>query len=515
MSKLLTRKSEPTSPTQIYPVPFNHVGAPSLFQLATKILIRRVNEIESVGPLLFPHVEPILRSVKYASQLRLIEQNSPQVAGKLPELWKAFIARDFGANPEKYAPENSKNWHKIYAKHGREFDDATSSAANKLKDQLSALSAQKAKLRPTELTGSVAARLAPKSGSGWGRSSGGGGWGTSGDSWNTAHGSRTKDVMRKIKREVGNKKLKLTTPTHELNARRGGGWGGGKGGLNRAMVEKLRRDATMTAPSGLAEERKKMDTEEERERRFRIETAKRLGERRIGGSSVNPVGPTGIAKRPVISKAPMPLPIRAPVVKKGPEKLMGPPVLSQLTRKWRDPVTAGASSSAGGPSSSRPSINTNTAKNRTPISLASAAKPQGICKQQISPLSSIARTNTHPTSSSTLISNLRKLANPNPTTAGSSSSGSPSGPDPRDTLLNPHPVNTNNSPTGSGNLIENRSHWPGMAQKKLIPIVRPKKEPCLFLVKKPAKPVTGVAAGSGASAMVGAGRSVTGVVGRR
>lgn len=331
--------------------------------------------------------------------------------------------------------------------------------------------------------------------------------------------------MRKIKREVGNKKMKLTTPTHELNARRGGGWRDGKGGLNRAMVEKLRRDATMTAPSGLAEERKKMDTEEARERRFRIETAKRLGERRIGGSSVNPEGPTGVVKRPVISKAPIPLPIRAPVVRKGPEKLMGPPVLSQLARKWKDPVTAGASSAAAGPSFSRTSINTNTTTNRTPISLASAAKPQGICKQQIPPLSAIARTNTCPTSSSTLISNLRKLANPHPTTVGSSSSGSSSEPQPRDTLLDPHPVNTildphpvntNNSATKSGNLIENRSHWPGMPQpqKKLIPIVKPKKEPCLFLVKKPVKPAAGVAAGSGASAVVGAGRSGTGV-GRR
>ena len=213
-------------------------------------------------------------------------------------------------------------------KHGREFEEATASAANKLKDQLSALSAQKAKLRPTEMTGSAAARLAPRPswGSGWGRSSGGGGggWGASGDGWNAAHGSRTKDVMRKIKREVGDKKRKLTTPTHELNARRGGGWRDGKGGLNREMVEKLRRDATMTAPGGLAEERKEMDTEEERERRFRIEAAKRLGERRIGGPSVNPMGPMGVVKRPsapVISKVPVPLPSRALAVKKGPEKL--------------------------------------------------------------------------------------------------------------------------------------------------------------------------------------------------
>ena len=361
-------------------------------------------------------------------------------------------------------------------KHGCEFEEATASAANKLKDQLSALSAQKAKLRPTELTGSAAARLAPKPswGSGWGRSSGsgggGGGWGATGDGWNTAHGSRTKDVMRKIKREVGDKKRKLTTPTHELNARRGGGWRDGKGGLNREMVEKLRRDATMTAPGGLAEERKKMDTEEERERRFRMEAARRLGERRIGGPNVNPVGPTGVIKRPsvpVISKASVPLPSRVPTtVQKGPEKLMRPPELSQLTRKWSNPATAGASS----------------------VSLASTAKPQGIRKQQ-SPPPTIYRTHTSPASSSTFLTNLRKLTNPAPA-AGSSSSASSSTSSfaqPRDSLLDPHPATTNtNNSTSKSNSAENRNHWPGMPQKKPIPLVRPKKEPCLFM-KKPVR----------------------------
>lgn len=384
-------------------------------------------------------------------------------------------------------------------KHGREFDNATSSAANKLIDQLSALSAKKAKLRPTELTGSAAARLAPKPsswGSGWGRSSGGGGWGTSGDGWNVAHGSRTKDVMRKIKREVGDKKRKLTTPTHELNARRGGGWRGGKGGLNREMVEKLRRDATMAVPGGsggLVEERKKIDTEEERERRFRIETAKRLGERRIGGSSVNPMGPVGVVKRPsapVISKTPVPLPSRALVVKKGPEKLTGAPELSQLTRKWGNSVTAGPSS--------RPSINTSTPIGR-PVS---AAKPQGIYKQQASP-STVSHTNTSRTSSSSaFLTNLRKLTNPAPVAGSSSpSSASPSRPQPRDSLLDPHLATANNATntedtTKNVNLTETHS-LPGMPQpsKKLIPIVKPKKEPCLFVVKKPARSGAGVGAG--------------------
>ncbi|KAF8425313.1 RNA polymerase II transcription factor SIII subunit A-domain-containing protein [Tirmania nivea] len=508
------RKSEPTSPTQIYPVPANHVGAPSLFQLATKLLIKRVHEIDSVGPLLFPHVEPILRNVKYAPQLRLIEQNSPQVAGKLPELWKLFIARDFGADPEKYFPENPKNWHKIYAKHGREFDDATSSAANQLKDQLSALSAQKAKLRPTELTGSAAARLAPKPsswGSGWGRS----GWAVSGDGWNTAHGSKTKDVMRRIKREVGNKKRKLTTPTHELNARRGGGWGGGKGGLNREMVEKLRRDATMVVSGGLVEERKKMDTEEERDRRFRMETAKRLGERRISSLSINPLGPTGVVKRPsapVISKTPAPLPSRA-LVKKGPEKLMQPPKLSQLTRRWGNPVTAGAAAAAG-LSSFGPSINTNTATNRT-ISLASAAQPQGIRKQQSPPPSTAARTNTSPAASSAFLTSLRKLANSTSAAESSSTSSGPSSrPQPTDSLLDPLHVTTNNTTninrntTKGSNSTESRNNWPGMGkpQKKLIPIVRPRREPNLFVVRKPVRSGAGVGAGEAGSG-VGAGRS--------
>jgi len=383
-------------------------------------------------------------------------------------------------------------------KHGREFDDATSSAANKLKDQLSALSAQKARLRPTELTGSAAARLAPKPsswGSGWGRGGGGGGWGASGDGWNTAHGSRTKDVMRKIKREVGNKKRKLTTPTHELNARRGGGWKGGKGGLNREMVEKLKRDAAASACGGtLAEERERVDTEGERETRFKIETTRRLGERRIGGPGINPMGPMGVVKRPsapVISRNPVALPSRAPAKK--PEKIMGPPELSQLTRKWTNPVTAGAPSAAG---SSRPSINSGATTSRTPTSLPSTAQPQGIRKQQASSPST-TRTNISQTPSSAFLTNLRKLANP----AGSSSPSSSSQPKPRDFILDSHPnttTNTNTTDRDYASLTEGRNHWPGMPQpqKKLIPIVRQKKEPSLFVVKKPTRPGAGVGAGA-------------------
>ena len=73
-------------------------------------------EISDVGTSLeFRTVEPILIHVKYARQLRTIEQNSPQVAGHLPELWRAFIARDFNADPYKYVPADQKKWDMVYA----------------------------------------------------------------------------------------------------------------------------------------------------------------------------------------------------------------------------------------------------------------------------------------------------------------------------------------------------------------------------------------------------------------
>jgi len=44
-----------------------------------------------------------------------LEANSPQIAGEDEDLWKKFIARDFGVDAvDKWVPRNPASWSKVY-----------------------------------------------------------------------------------------------------------------------------------------------------------------------------------------------------------------------------------------------------------------------------------------------------------------------------------------------------------------------------------------------------------------
>lgn len=292
-------------------------------------------------------------------------------------------------------------------------------------------------------------------------------------------GSRTKDVFKRIKREVGDKKRKLTTPTHQLNSRRGT-WG--QGGLNRAMVEKLRRDAEAeTALSAGGVGIKRANTEEDRDRRFQMETSRRLGERTTW--RMDPAKPTRAVKPAVITNTSLPLPnkehIKPPPANASASSLRSSQSVSNLSK-------SGIRQTPQRPKEAAPTVMT---------------KPQGIRKSPYqSPhrkgttIVSATGTSTSAQSNSAFLKQLKRLGSSAATTSSPAQL-----PGEKDELFDETSVEegqktSSTVPQAPGqSLVKSRpeGHWSSMGSatntthRKLIPIQKPRKEPNLFHIKKP------------------------------
>ncbi|KAF8470716.1 hypothetical protein BDZ91DRAFT_653994 [Kalaharituber pfeilii] len=107
--------TSPLPSWQRYPIPKDLIGAPSLFQLCSKILIKYIDEVDDVGDMQYRTVKHIITKVTDPSKLKSIEHKCPQIAGECGDLWKKFIKRDFRADPEKYLPKDETLWYKVYA----------------------------------------------------------------------------------------------------------------------------------------------------------------------------------------------------------------------------------------------------------------------------------------------------------------------------------------------------------------------------------------------------------------
>ncbi|KAI8954852.1 hypothetical protein F4801DRAFT_531876 [Xylaria longipes] len=108
----------------------------SLVELCTAVCVRNVKDITDMGSIPYSIARPIITKVDYATQLRCIEVNSPQLEIETVECWKRLIARDFPilAATHNYVPRNPRSWHKIYAKYQREDAAAKEEARAKLKN---------------------------------------------------------------------------------------------------------------------------------------------------------------------------------------------------------------------------------------------------------------------------------------------------------------------------------------------------------------------------------------------
>ncbi|KAI5846763.1 RNA polymerase II transcription factor SIII subunit A-domain-containing protein, partial [Tricharina praecox] len=168
----------------------------SLYTYAKNVLIKYINTIEDVGDIPYHILEPVLKKISSPHQLKKLEANSPQIAGEDEDLWKKFIARDFGLDAvDKWVPKNPSSWSKVYDKHQKEASAAQERAAQLLKAQFEGLNSSKESGRTRLVEAkSLPPLRRPKTG--------GSGWGNSTNSWNHAAGSKTKNIIQKARREA-------------------------------------------------------------------------------------------------------------------------------------------------------------------------------------------------------------------------------------------------------------------------------------------------------------------------
>lgn len=187
---------------------------PSLAGLCRKTIYANIDELSYVSTLPYEKCREILKHVKTAQQLAVIEEYSPQIIGEDSELWEAFIRRDFPVPMKRknYEPENPRSWRKVYDRYAKEEAEAEAHALA----QLGATFAGLNKLKQENKTNIADPRLLPRIGrigSGMARSRGKG-FGSGSATLTFGGGARTKNVVQKARKEAMEvaARKKLATP---------------------------------------------------------------------------------------------------------------------------------------------------------------------------------------------------------------------------------------------------------------------------------------------------------------
>lgn len=174
---------------------------PSLAGLCRRVIWDNIDELSYVSTLPYFKVRDILKRVKTASQLAVIEEYSPQIVGEDAELWEAFCRRDFRVpmKREPHEPENPRAWREVY-----EF--YAELERNKEAEALEMLGATYAGLNKTKMENKTVIgdpRKLPKapSGGGFGRSRGKGP-GPGSATLTFGGGARTSNAVQKAKKEA-------------------------------------------------------------------------------------------------------------------------------------------------------------------------------------------------------------------------------------------------------------------------------------------------------------------------
>lgn len=165
-----------------------------------------------VSTLPYEKCREILKHVKTAQQLAVIEEYSPQIVGEDSELWEAFIKRDFPVPMKRknYEPENPRSWRKVYERYSKEEAEAEAHALA----QLGATFAGLNKLKQQNRTNIADPRLLPKIGRMGTATRRRRGFGTGTANLTFGGGARTKNVVLKAKKEAMEvaARKKLSTP---------------------------------------------------------------------------------------------------------------------------------------------------------------------------------------------------------------------------------------------------------------------------------------------------------------
>ncbi|KAM0196740.1 hypothetical protein ACHAPI_005621 [Fusarium lateritium] len=202
----------------------------SLLELATAACIKNIRELESVGDYLpYKAVRTLLLKVDSARQLRLIEQNSPQIQGETSEVWLKLIKHEFPMELKKkaYKPPNPTKWYRVYEKYKSDHQKALLESEAQLMNAMMGLREDREKNTSKIIDDR---RLLPRGGrvgpkKHW--SMGGGTRDPNGSTLAFTKGSRTKthngaSVMRKVRREtkeianIHGSLSRLSQPTNSL-----------------------------------------------------------------------------------------------------------------------------------------------------------------------------------------------------------------------------------------------------------------------------------------------------------
>ncbi|KAF2426211.1 hypothetical protein EJ08DRAFT_651889 [Tothia fuscella] len=187
----------------------------SLFDMAKISTIRNITLLEDIGTLPYHFMRPILLKLENPNQLRVIEKNCPQLLGEDGEIWLKFIKRDI-PNWEKkpHEPKNPELWYKVYLKLLKERDQETAEAEEALKMRMAELHAKRVANTLTAPTMMIPERMQKKKQSTTFSKV------ADKSQLRFTGGSKTKNVMDRVKREANEAKLRkngrLTTPSHLL-----------------------------------------------------------------------------------------------------------------------------------------------------------------------------------------------------------------------------------------------------------------------------------------------------------
>lgn len=174
----------------------------SLVQLCQATVRRHIDQVDYVSTLPYWRVkDPILKHIKNASQLAVIEENSPQIIGEDSELWEAMCKRDFMVPMKRdpREPEDPRAWRQVYEYYAEEERKKEAVAL----EQLGASFAGLNKMKMANKTAIGDPRRLPKAPTGglaFGRSRGKGAG--PGATLTFGGGGRTSNAVKKAKREA-------------------------------------------------------------------------------------------------------------------------------------------------------------------------------------------------------------------------------------------------------------------------------------------------------------------------
>ena len=116
----------------------------TLVGMAQRSCIRNLHGITDLADLPYEIVRPILKRITDPTQLKRIEDSSPQIADADSELWKEFIKRDIPKWGSKIIePKNPRSWWKVYRKLIKEEQRLKEEQEARLMESLGGLERQK------------------------------------------------------------------------------------------------------------------------------------------------------------------------------------------------------------------------------------------------------------------------------------------------------------------------------------------------------------------------------------